>query len=319
MKNKMLKMDEMFLRLSIPIPPEQDSGLERSLMREGCKEPITTWNGVIIDGHKRYRFCMEEGIEFDVEEMRFSSAEEAVSWVCRKRIPNYNKMTPAFRYLVGKLYTAQKQIYHAGKKLPEGNRPLRLDPGWDRVSYLVAIELHLHRATVESYGMYAATLEQIAEKSRPLLRAILLGRVKLTYKETQECAAMSERKLKEFCKNRCSLMDVREDAEKIRIRQKKETRAEPAVEIPLSVGIKQMPAYDPDMELRGLTLTVPTWIMAMTRVEGKTGQATEKAKEQLAGSLVNLEEHIEKLLGVIGYGRDHSDRTTETVHTGCDI
>ena len=42
-------------------------------------------------------------------------------------------------------------------------------------------------------------------------------------------------------------------------------------------------------------------------------------EEQLAGSLVNLEEHIEKLLGVIGYGRDHSDRTTETVHTGCDI
>ena len=78
MMNKMLKMDEMFLRLSIPLPPEQDSGLERSLMREGCKEPITTWNGVIIDGHKRYRFCMEEGIEFDVEEMRFSSAEEAV-------------------------------------------------------------------------------------------------------------------------------------------------------------------------------------------------------------------------------------------------
>ena len=91
------------------------------------------------------------------------------------------------------------------------------------------------------------------------------------------------------------------------------------MEIPLSVGIKQMPTYDPDMELRGLTLTVPTWSMAMTRVEGKTGQATEKAKEQLAGSLVNLEEHIEKLLGVIGYGRDHSDRTTETVHTGCDI
>ena len=59
MMNKMLKMDEMFLRLSIPSPPEQDSGLERSLMREGCKEPITTWNGVIIDGHKRYRFCME--------------------------------------------------------------------------------------------------------------------------------------------------------------------------------------------------------------------------------------------------------------------
>ena len=59
-KSKMLKTDEMFLCLSIPLPPEQDSGLERSLMREGCKEPITTWNGVIIDGHKRYRFFMYE-------------------------------------------------------------------------------------------------------------------------------------------------------------------------------------------------------------------------------------------------------------------
>ena len=166
-KSKMLKTDEMFLCLSIPLPPEQDSGLERSLMREGCKEPITTWNGVIIDGHKRYRFCMEEGIEFDVEETRFSSAEEAVSWVCRKRIPNYNKMTPAFRYLVGKLYTAQKQIYHAGKKLPEGNRPLRLDPGWDRVSYLVAIELHLHRATVAL--VKAPAQAQAMEKLLPVL------------------------------------------------------------------------------------------------------------------------------------------------------
>ena len=83
-------------------------------------------------------------------------------------------MTPAFRYLVGKLYTAQKQIYHAGKKLPEGNRPLRLDPGWDRVSYLVAIELQLHRATVESYGMYAATLEGGLPESERQAEEILL-------------------------------------------------------------------------------------------------------------------------------------------------
>ena len=57
----------------------------------------------------------------------------------------------------------------------------------------------------------------------------------------------------------------------------------------------------------------------LVKLECSIDAEQKKAKEQLAGSLVNLEEHIEKLLGVIGYGRDHSDRTTETVHTGCDI
>ena len=116
--NKMLKMDEMFLRLSIPLPPEQDSGLERSLMREGCKEPITTWNGVIIDGHKRYRFCMEEGIEFDVEEMRFSSAEEAVeTWEGETNSLSGNMLMAIARIIVAYGDSLKEDVFkdHVGK------------------------------------------------------------------------------------------------------------------------------------------------------------------------------------------------------------
>lgn len=31
---------------------------------------------------------------------------------------------------------------------------------------------------------------------------------------------------------------------------------------PLEVGIKEMPMFDPDMEFRGLALTIPTWMNA---------------------------------------------------------
>ena len=42
------------------IPPLQDtefSSLTTSILKYGCQEPIETWNGVIIDGHNRYKIC----------------------------------------------------------------------------------------------------------------------------------------------------------------------------------------------------------------------------------------------------------------------
>ena len=52
--NNVLLTDRVFLSLSVPLQPEQERELEESLLLDGCREPIITWNGVIIDGHKRY-------------------------------------------------------------------------------------------------------------------------------------------------------------------------------------------------------------------------------------------------------------------------
>lgn len=93
-----------------------------------------------------------------------------------------------------------------------------------------------------------------------------------------------------------------DSSEKIRNRRTKEIAPEIEYETPLVVGIKEMPAYDPDMELRGLTLTIPTWIMAIRRVENKTVEATELAKRQLSNNLNQLREEIDRILGVIDHG-----------------
>ena len=77
--NNVLLTDRVFLSLSVPLQPEQERELEESLLLDGCREPIITWNGVIVDGHKRYHFCSAEGIEDSTEEMNFLSTEEAIS------------------------------------------------------------------------------------------------------------------------------------------------------------------------------------------------------------------------------------------------
>ena len=56
-----LVTNRVFLSLSVPFEPERERELEESLLQDGCREPIITWNGVIIDGYKRYHhICAAE-------------------------------------------------------------------------------------------------------------------------------------------------------------------------------------------------------------------------------------------------------------------
>ena len=297
-----LVTDRVFLSLSVPFGPEREKELEKSLLRDGCQEPIIVWDGVIIDGYKRHRICAAEAIDFSIKEMDFTSEEEAISWICRHRIPEYPKHSIPYRYLVGRYYNAQKRIYREVRKQPENVRTIQLNPEWDRVSYYMAEEYNLHHATIENHGTYAIWLEQIANKALPLFNAILSGTIAATRKEVRSYAEMDVNQLTDLCRNRWGLENDKESALRIRTRRQQREPENHTNEIPLTVRVKEMPAYDPDMELRGLTLTIPTWIMAITRVRKRINQATDNGKMQLAQSLTRLEAEIDDLLGVIGHG-----------------
>lgn len=72
-------------------------------------------------------------------------------------------------------------------------------------------------------------------------------------------------------------------------------------EKPLDVKIKDMPAYDPDMEVRGLTLTIPAWMNAIARARDRSRmeEVSDAARAQLSGSLHRLEEQIAEMLEVV--------------------
>ena len=59
-----LKIDPEFERL-IPDPDaEEQRWLEESIKKEGCTDPLITWNGTVIDGHNRFKICTRLGIPF---------------------------------------------------------------------------------------------------------------------------------------------------------------------------------------------------------------------------------------------------------------
>jgi len=85
-----LKIDKEIKNIIPPLTSEEYIGLEESIVAEGCRDAIVTWDGTIIDGHNRYIICQKHKIDFKTIEQDFSSKGEAILWVISNQLSRRN-------------------------------------------------------------------------------------------------------------------------------------------------------------------------------------------------------------------------------------
>ena len=85
-----LIIDEEFAGLIPPLTPEEFSGLEQSIISEGCREAIIVWNNIIVDGHNRYKICRTHKIPYRTEQREFTSRDEVILWMLRNQLGRRN-------------------------------------------------------------------------------------------------------------------------------------------------------------------------------------------------------------------------------------
>ena len=121
-----LKIDPEFERL-IPDPDaEEQRWLEESIKKEGCTDPLITWNGTVIDGHNRFKICTRLGIPFSYSEKDDLPDRDAVkAWIierqlARRNLTKYQKSKLAIVYEpILKEQAKEKQIQAGREKLPQ--------------------------------------------------------------------------------------------------------------------------------------------------------------------------------------------------------
>lgn len=91
-----VKIDSEFESLVPPMTDDEYRRLERSILAYGVRAPIITWNGVILDGHSRYKICKKHGIEFETREVELDTRADAMRWIVNKELLMRN-FTPARR------------------------------------------------------------------------------------------------------------------------------------------------------------------------------------------------------------------------------
>jgi glycerophosphoryl diester phosphodiesterase len=63
-----------------PLSPEELSGLETEILRDGCTDELTLWGHILIDGHHRYEICTRHGVPFKTRQKDFQNLDEAKLW-----------------------------------------------------------------------------------------------------------------------------------------------------------------------------------------------------------------------------------------------
>jgi hypothetical protein len=85
-----IKIDEEFKGLLFPLTEDERAELESSLLSEGCRDALVTWNGLLLDGHNRYDICTANDLEFDTTEADLPDRDAAKAWIIRNQLARRN-------------------------------------------------------------------------------------------------------------------------------------------------------------------------------------------------------------------------------------
>ena len=308
-----LRIDKEFQELIRPLYKNEYLQLEENLLQDGCRDPISVWNGTIVDGHNRYRICTKHQIPFAIEELNFNSREEAVVWICTNQLGTRNLTEESRKYLIGKQYESEKiitrrrAIYQHSQDDQPGLPYETFDPNAEsravetkkKTAARIAEDNHISHGTVEKYSVYSRAIEEIRTKEPQMASKILSGRYKVSHEGVLSLAKRSAEELHS--------MNKRLERSQHPFAQYQTTRQEiqkmqPAVQRDSCkpVSVKDMPEFDPDAEVVGVALTVPSWTSSINRiVHSDLGSVSESARLKLLQVLLELQNTIITMINAI--------------------
>lgn len=306
---RQLKIKKEFKNLIRPLHRQEYLQLEENILADGCRDPIITWNGYIVDGHNRYEICTKHDVDFKVLEKHFSCDEEAIAWICANQLGRRNISEETRKFLIGMQYESEKIVntmknatgnnqYNDEDDLADGDldtEPYSLRSG-HRTAHRIGEENHISAGTVLKYAQYTRALESIGTKEPELVPKILSGRYKISHKNVVAMSELADDELKQINKRL-----NRSKNPYFQYTQSRNVLQNIPKDSPPPPSIKDMPAYDPDAEVTELTLTMPTWVSSIKRTQNNANLSiiTPKAREKLTAALVSLKENVDEMLLII--------------------
>lgn len=299
-----LQIDEEFKTLIRPLKKDEYLQLEVNLTIDGCREPIIVWNGIIVDGHNRYEICNRLRIPYAVQEMRFENREEAIIWICANQLGRRNLTEENRRYLIGKQYELEK----VARKQPNINgfnqykRRKRSESGeretFRRTAQKFSAKYNVSTGAVQKYAIYSKALDAVGEVDPELSNKILAGTFKISHENLVSLSRMPPEEIRRIGAMQEEIRHPYTSYSTTRKEFAEKDEIEPPPKQESLPQIKITPKHDPDAEITGLTLTVPSWVSSIERARHHSdiNAASSDAKSKLEDALLSLQEKISEML-----------------------
>ena len=202
-----LKISEEFKNKIPPLTEDEFKQLRDNIVADGeVYEPIVVWNGVIVDGHNRWKIIQEHPeIPYRVKEMDFSDKWAAFDWMYRKQLGRRNLTDEQRTMILGKLYQARKNKHGGDRgnqyvKMPSSQNGNMADDAPARVSEQIAQELGIAKNSVIRAERFAKGVEALESVSPEAAEKVLQGKANITKAAVQELAKKDEKEIKAVAK-----------------------------------------------------------------------------------------------------------------------
>lgn len=264
-------------RMVQPPTDEERLRLEKEIAIKGTAK-VFIFNETIIGGYEEYEIAVKLGLPIKSISITADNYNEAVIWLCRKELNRTDLTLMMRKYLIGRRSLAEQAC--AGAE-PNG------DPGEARscAGYFktptrkkLAKEYNYSYNAIRDYEACSKTIDTLFSFDRETAVDLLRGRTRISQSDLIAFAKLSADQLKSRLELRSSVGH--------RVRE--------------TPDIKRTPEYDPDAELSSLSLTIPSWVTLIKRVQSAvTPQISDTAADEIYVKLNGLKTAADNLIGHI--------------------
>lgn len=133
-----LNIDPEFQSLLPPLAAEDRAKLEANIIADGCTDPITLWQGLIVDGHNRYEICTRLKLGFQTIHIttdQYPDRDAVMLWMLsrqegRRNLADIDRIDIARKkeFIIAR--RAKENLAAAGgdKKSDDAKSPLAVSP-----------------------------------------------------------------------------------------------------------------------------------------------------------------------------------------------
>ena len=164
-----LKIDPEFRGLIPPLTADEYKRLEESLIADGCRDKLVTWDEIILDGHNRYEICKKHEIQFGYESKGLDNREQAKLWIICNQLARRNINPLQRKFLMGIQYKLEKS---QGKRMD-----LTSDQNDQKLSTSerIAVQHHVSPITVRRAEKFAEEVNKLPPEQK---QEVLSGKAK---------------------------------------------------------------------------------------------------------------------------------------------
>ena len=186
------RIDPEFQNKIPPIGAEEFKQLRENILAAGeVYEPLVVWNGILVDGHNRWKVIQEApNIKWRVREMKFADKWAAFEWMYKNQLGRRNLTDEQRMYTIGKMYEARKNTnaFRGNQYTVESG--CAQNEHKPRMSEQIAHEVGVGKETVKRAEKYAKGVDALRNVNPEAADKVLSGRTKASKTAVAEIAKL---------------------------------------------------------------------------------------------------------------------------------